>query len=306
MKRKSSKNIFVAFMLNLLFSVIELIGGIVTNSISIISDSVHDFGDAISIAVSWGLEKKSEKKPDSKYTYGYARYSILGAFITSMVLLIGSVIMIYNAIPRIITPEKVNYDGMLILGILGLVVNGAGALVTSKGDKINEKSVSLHMLEDVLGWISVLIVSVVMKVFDVPVLDPILSLGITIYILWHVVRNLRSIFEIFLEKAPVNSKFEEFKKELMEENNDIKDIHHIHIWSADGVNTYVTMHIVVTDDITNDKVISLKKYVKDEANHHQIPHMTIEIEYESEHCNDEECKVEINNEDMHGHHHHHH
>lgn len=306
MKRKSSKNIFVAFMLNLSFSIIELVGGIFTNSISIISDSVHDFGDAISIAVAWILEKKSEKKPDEKYTFGYARYSVLGAFITSMVLLVGAIFMIYNAIIRIMNPVGVNYDGMLILGVLGLVVNGLGAMITSKGNKINEKAVSLHLLEDVLGWIAVLLTSVVMKVFDAPILDPILSIGITMYILKHVVQNLKSVFEIFLEKAPESSGFEEFKKELIEENKNIKDIHHIHVWLADGVNTYAMMHVVVPDNIEVKDIIELKKKIAHEATHHNIVHVTIEIEFESEKCEHEECDVEINEDVMHVHHHHHH
>lgn len=304
MKRKSSKNIFVAFLLNLFFSVIEFVGGIFTNSISIISDSVHDFGDAISIAVAWILEKKSEKKPDAKYTFGYARYSVLGAFITSMVLLVGAIFMIYNAIIRIINPVEVNYDGMLALGVLGLVINGLGALVTSNGNKINEKAVSLHLLEDVLGWIAVLVVSIVMKVFDVPMLDPILSIGITIYILKHVVQNLKGVFEIFLEKAPGNSKFEEFKSELIEENNVIKDIHHVHVWSADGVNTYAMMHVVVPDDIEVKDIIEVKRKINHEASHYNIVHVTIEIEFESEICEHEECNVELNEIDIHLHHHH--
>ena len=305
MSKKSTKNIFLAFMLNLIFSIIEFVGGIVTNSISIISDSLHDLGDAISIAVSWLLEKKAEKKPDSKYTFGYARYSVLGALITSTVLLLGSVIMIYNAIFRIINPEMVNYDGMIILGILGLVINSLGAFVTSHSNKLNEKAVSLHMLEDVLGWVAVLIASGVMKAFNLPIIDPILSICITIYILWHVIRNYKSIFEIFLQKAPSTAKFEEFKEELLKENNLIKDIHHTHIWSLDGVNTYISLHVVLPKEVTVDDIINIKKKIKHEAKHHLIYHTIIEIEFENEICDDKECNVERNSDMSDIHHHHH-
>jgi len=304
MAKKSSKNIFLAFMLNFVFSIIELLGGIFTNSISIISDSIHDFGDAISIAVSWILEKKSEKKPDSKYTFGYARYSVLGALVTSTVLLLGSVVMIYNAIPRIINPVEVNYDGMLLLGILGLVVNGVGAFVTSHGNKLNEKAVSLHLLEDVLGWVAVFIVSIIMKVFDIPVLDPILSIFITLYILWHVINNYKSIFAIFLQKAPDTSNFDEFKKEIIEEHKLIKDIHHTHVWSLDGVNTYISLHVVIPKNVTVEEIINLKKEIKHEAEHHSIFHTTVEIEFEEEKCEDKECHVDVNVEVGHSHHHH--
>lgn len=302
-KQKSQKNIKTAFFLNLFFSIIELVGGIFTNSVSIISDSVHDFGDASSIAIAWWLEKKSEKKPDEKYTYGYARYSVLGALITSVILLVGSVIMLYNAIPRLLNPQYIKYNGMIILGIFGLIINGLGALTTSKSEKINEKAINLHLLEDVLGWIAVLVVSIVMKIFNIPILDPILSICITIFVLYNVFKNLKTIFEIFLEKAPTKTNFEEFKQELIKENNEIIDIHHIHIWTMDGNNTYVTMHILIKDGLKTEDIIALKEKIKDEARHYEISHTTIEIEYEKEKCKNEECQVEFE-VSKHIHHHH--
>lgn len=305
MSKKSSKNIFLAFILNLLFSIIEFVGGLWTNSISIISDSVHDFGDAISIAVSWILEKKSEKKPDAKYTFGYARYSVLGALITSTVLLLGSVIMIYNAVPRILNPEAVNYDGMIVFGILGVLINGAGAVITSRSSKLNEKSVSLHMFEDVLGWIAVFIASIAMKIFDLPIIDPILSIFITLYILLHVIRNYRSIFAIFLQKAPENVEFESFKNELLEGNKMIKEIHHTHVWSLDGINAYISLHVVLPNSVSIEDIIKIKKEIKHKAHHHSIFHTIIEIEFENEICGDKECNVEINSELFDSHHHHH-
>lgn len=306
-KEKSAKNIGVAFFLNLFFSIVELVGGIFTNSISIISDSVHDCGDALSIGIAWYLEKKANKKPDDKYTYGYARYSVLGALITSIVLIVGAIVMLYNAIPRIIHPQYVKYDGMILLGIIGFLINGIGTLVTSKGEKLNERSINLHLLEDVLGWIAVLIVSIVMKIFNVPILDPILSIGITIFILYHVFRNIKEVFEIFLEKAPKQIDFEEFKNELVKANEQILEIHHTHVWTMDGNNTYITMHVLVKDDTTTNNIILLKKQIKEETKHHNISHITIEVEYEKEKCENGECEVEEshNNHGHHDHHHHH-
>lgn len=303
-EHKSTKNIKTAFLLNLFFSIVELVGGIFTNSISIISDSIHDFGDATSILAAWYLEKKSEKGPDKNYTYGYARYSVLGALITSAILLVGSIVMLYNAIPRLINPVYVKYDGMIILGIFGLVINGAGALVTAKGERINERAISLHLLEDVLGWVAVFIVSIVMKIFDIPILDPILSICITIYILYHVFRNLKSIFEIFLEKSPDQTEFNEFKEEVLKENKEILGIHHIHIWTMDGNNTYVTMHVLIGDNSTVDDVMKIKKSIRDVAKKHGINHTTVEIEFEKEECENQNCEVK-DCENCHHHHHHH-
>ena len=146
---KTEKNILIAFLLNMFFSIFELLGGIYTNSVAIISDAIHDFGDAISIGVSYGLEKKSKKKPDNKYTFGYTRYSVLGAIITNTILIIGSTLVIYNAIERIINPVEINYDGMIIFAVLGVIINFGAAYYTKDGDSLNQKSVAQQLLKQV-------------------------------------------------------------------------------------------------------------------------------------------------------------
>ena len=173
---KTEKNILVAFLLNLLFSIIELIGGIITNSVAIISDSIHDMGDAISVGISYFLEVKSNKKPDNNYTYGYIRYSVLGSVITTLILLMGSIFVIYNAIVRIFNPVEINYNGMIIFAILGVVINFFAAYFTKEGYSLNQKAVNLHMLEDVLGWAVVLIGAIVMKFTNIIIIDSILSI----------------------------------------------------------------------------------------------------------------------------------
>ncbi len=303
MSKKTTSNILIAFILNLLFSIIELIGGLFTNSISIISDSFHDFGDAISIGISYVLEKKSKKDPDSKYSYGYLRYSVLGAFITSMILLLGSIVVLYNAIPRLFNPQVVNYDGMIILAIIGVIINGIASLKTAHSDNVNEKGVSLHMLEDVLGWIAVLIGSIVIKLFGLYIIDPILSIGITIYILFHIIQNMREISSIFLEKVP--NKFDITKIQELIASENIKDSHHIHVWSLDGINNYLTMHIVLNKDVTNDELIRIKHEIKHKLEHIEIHHSTIEFEYDGEDCESRNCSVPETDTSHHHHHHHH-
>ena len=160
---KSEKNIFVAFILNLSFSILEFFGGLITGSVAIMSDSVHDLGDATSIGISYFLEKKSKKEPDDNYTYGYARYSVLGGVITNFVLLLGSVAVICNALSKIISPAPINYNGMIIFAIIGFCVNLVAAIVTKDGNTLNQKAVNLHMLEDVAGWAVVLIGAVVIR-----------------------------------------------------------------------------------------------------------------------------------------------
>lgn len=178
---KTERNIFIAFILNLAFSIFEFFGGIITGSVAIMSDAVHDIGDAASIGVSYLLEKKGEK------------YSIIGAFITTITLLLGSVVTICNAIGRVIDPAQINYDGMIVFAIVGVCVNLCAAIVTREGDSLNQKAVNLHMLEDVLGWIVVLIGAVVMRFTDITLLDPIMSIGVSSFIFINAVRNLKEI-----------------------------------------------------------------------------------------------------------------
>ena len=296
---KTEKNILTAFILNLSFSIFELIGGIFTNSISIISDAVHDFGDALSIGISLVLEKISKKKPNETYTYGYVRYSVLGALITTIVLTLGSIFVIIGGINRILNPEIINYDGMIIFAIFGVIINFLAAYFTKEGDSLNQKAVNLHMLEDVLGWVVVLIGSILMKFTDISLIDSIMSIGIELFILINAFKNMKSILDLFLEKTPKNISVEEIKKHLLEIKG-IIDVHHVHIWSIDGYNNYSTMH-VVTDE---KNIKELKNKIREEMNEHGICHTTIEIEDKDDICDEKECEIKVNNEI--GHHHHHH
>ena len=172
-----------------------------TNSISILSDSIHDLGDAISIGISYFMEKKSKKCADNKYTYGYIRYSVLGGVITTTILLVGSILVIIGAVKRIINPVEVNYSGMIVFAIIGVILNFIAAYVTREGDSINQKAVNLHMLEDVLGWVIVLIGAIVMNFTDIRIIDPIMCIGVAIFILINSLKNLKKVLDIFLEKT---------------------------------------------------------------------------------------------------------
>jgi len=294
---KTEKNILIAFLLNLLFSIIEFIGGAITNSVAIISDSIHDMGDAMSIGLSYFLERKSTKRPDNKYTYGYVRYSVLGSIITSFILLGGCILIIYNAILRLFNPVQINYNGMIVLAILGALINFIAAYFTREGDSLNQKSVNLHMLEDVLGWLVVLIGAVIMRFTDISIIDPILSIGVALFILINALKTLKEIVDLFLEKTPKAIDIEEIKEHLLGIKGVI-GVHHIHIRSIDGFNNYATMHVVVDCDDTE-----IKNKIKKELEEHGIAHTTIELEGKDEKCDFEECEIKKSG---HSHHHHHH
>ena len=297
---KSEKNILIAFVLNLAFSVFEFFGGIFTNSVAIISDSIHDIGDAISIGISYLWEKKSKKQPDKTYTYGYLRYSVMGSVITTLILLIGSVLVILNAVKRILDPQEINYNGMIIFAVIGVIVNFMAAYFTRHGDSLNQKAVNLHMLEDVLGWVVVLIGALIMRFTDFYILDPLMSIGVAVFILANALKNAKAAVDIFLEKTPSNVDVLEIKRHI-EEIDGVADAHHIHIWSMDGQSHYATMHIVAKGNFHE-----IKDEIRRELKEHGISHVTLEMESVGEHCHEKICRVDSSALQGHCQHHHHH
>lgn len=292
-KCSSEQNILVAFLLNFIFTAIEIIGGIFTNSIAIFSDAVHDFGDSVTIGLSYFLEKKASKKPNKKYTFGYARIRILSALITSAVLLIGSGLVIYESINRLIHPQTINGMWIFIISIIGIIFNSLAVFKTSKSENINEKAINLHILEDVLGWVVVFVGSIFMWAFNVVWLDSVLSLIVTAYVLWHVVRNFIEIFRIFLQKAPKGFDEEEFKKHLCEIDK-IKDIHHFHIWSLDSQIMLASCHVVLEKSTPKNCLEKVKTLVKKEAREHGIAEIVVEFEFEGQECESKECECSEN------------
>lgn len=294
---KTQRNILTAFILNLAFSVFEFFGGIYTGSVAIVSDAIHDLGDAASIGLSYFLEKKSKKQPDEIYTYGYGRYSVLGGLITTIVLLFGSVVMIYNSVDRLVNVKEINYDGMILLAIVGICVNFSAAFFTRNGDSLNQRAVNLHMLEDVLGWIVVLVGAVVMRFTDFAFIDPLMSIGVSVFIIVNSVRNLNEVANLFLERVPLNIDMIEIENHLKEIDG-VLGVHHIHIWSMDGQNNLATIHIV-----TDDNTQQIKELVRQELYEHGINHVTIETERSAEQCAYRHCWIEGSTKHVHCHHH---
>lgn len=295
---KTQRNILIAFILNLAFAVFEYFGGLFTGSVAIISDSLHDLGDALSIGISYFLEKKSRKEPNDRYTYGYVRYSVLGGVITTVILFVGSILIIINSVGRILHPVEINYNGMIILAVIGVVLNFIAAWFTREGDSINQKAVNLHMLEDVLGWVTVLIGAIVMRFTDISLIDPIMSIAVAVFILIHAAKELKEILDLFLEKVPNGISVEKIKEQLKEIDG-VEDVHHIHVWSMDGSSRLATMHIVT--DAEHDRI---KHAVREVLAENGISHVTLELENTGEECIDTECHPVETVSEKHHHHHH--
>ncbi|MDR1698363.1 MAG: cation diffusion facilitator family transporter [Prevotellaceae bacterium] len=276
-------NIGLAFFLNLSFTFIELIGGFLTNSIAIISDAVHDFGDSLSLGLAWYFQKLSKKGSTKQYSYGYKRFSLLGAIINCVVLVIGSIYILSEAIPRLFSPQETNAKGMFLLAIFGIIVNGTAVLRTRRGQSMNERVVSLHLLEDVLGWAAVLLGSAVMHFTGWTIIDPILSLAIACFVLFNVFKNIRLVLPILLQGTPAEIEQEHIVEKLKEIKN-IANVHDLHIWSLDEKYNILTVHISLKKVLPMEELAALKKQIRAVLNEEKIQHATIEFEMLNEEC----------------------
>ena len=276
-------NIKVAFFLNLAFTIIEVIGGLMTNSMSILSDALHDLGDSLSIGLAWFLQKFSKKKSSRTFSYGYRRFSLLGAIINAIILIIGSAFILYNAIPRLYNPQPVNAYGMMWLAVLGIIVNGAAMFNLKKGISLNEEVLSLHLLEDVLGWVAVLIGSVIMYFYDAPFLDPLLSIGIALFLLYNVMKSLNKVTKVFLQGVPESINLEKIHS-IFRNYKDIQDIHDLHIWTMDGEYMVLTAHLVLRENKNVAEIGIMKTDLRKELKAEGIDHATLEFEMEGDEC----------------------
>ena len=284
----SEGNVKVAFFLNLSFTIIEIIGGLYTNSLAILSDALHDLGDSLSLGLSWYFQKLSKKGRTKTFSYGYKRFSLLGAVINSIVLVAGSIFILSKAIPELFDPEETNVQGMLYLSILGIVVNGAAVLKLRKGESLNEKVVSLHLLEDVLGWVAVLIGSIIMMFTDAPFIDPLLSVLISLFVLYNVYKNLRKSMLVILQGIPEEISIDHIRQKL-KAMPEVTDIHDCHAWSMDGQYNILTIHLQLDKDYRLSEQAELKDTVRSKLKDESINHITIEFEGQDENCELEDC-----------------
>jgi len=279
----SSKNLKVAFFLNLGFTVFELFGGLYVNSIAIISDAVHDLGDSLSLGLAWYLDVKSKKGATEKFSFGYSRFSLLGALINSLVLIIGSVFVITIAVGRFIKPEQTDAKGMFIFAIIGVAVNGYAAWRLSSGKTLNERVVSWHLIEDVLGWAAVLIVAIVLMFKDIPYLDPALSIVITLYILWNVAKRLKETLFIFLQGTPDGFFIKEIENKLVDIEH-VDSMHHTHLWSLEGESHVFTTHVKLKNISEICEIVEVKEKIKEVLKDYHLQHYTVETELDDETC----------------------
>lgn len=277
-KKETTKKMMIVFYLNLFFSIIEFVFGFMFNSMAIISDAVHDLGDAMSVGAAGYFQKASTKEANDRYSFGHQRFSLLGAIVTSVVLLVGSVIVIFHSIPRILSPEPVFYQGMFWLAIFAIAANGFSAWLMSRGHSHNESLLNLHMMEDLLGWLGVLVVSIVLYFTDWYFLDPLLSVCVALFIMIKTWPLFKDTVEIFLEATPKTISKQKIEDALMA-SEEVTNCSHLHIWSIDGQEHALTVTLSTgqSDSIKLEKV---KESIRKDLALNNITHSTIEFVYD--------------------------
>ena len=286
LENADSTRIGWAFWLNFTFTIIEFIGGGVTNSVAIMADAVHDLGDTLSIGLAWYLSKLGKKASTEKYTYGFKRLSLMGAMINGVILIVGAVWILSEAIPRLVNPEMPVTEGMMGLAVLGILVNGLAAYKLHGGHSMNEKVLNWHLIEDAMGWVAVLIVAIVLHFVNWPILDPILSIGFTLFILINVIRYVVQTMSLFLQGVPDLATRNAISKQLLSIKH-VEEIHHVHFWSLDGEQHVLTAHVVINCLIDNEKLRALKQEVNERLTPFGLSHTTIEFELPGEPCRDD-------------------
>jgi cobalt-zinc-cadmium efflux system protein len=275
----------VAFFINLTFAIIELVGGFLTNSVAVISDAIHDFGDSIALGLAWYLEKKSLQPGDQDYSYGYRRLSTLSALFTSGLLVAGSLGVLVFAIPRIFNPEPVHTLGMMGLALLGVVMNGFAAYRISRGSSLNEKALTWHLLEDVLGWVMVLLSGVVIYFTGWLWLDGLLAVILAVWILSRVLRTFRETVQVFLQRTPSDLSVQKVL-ETCQKVEGVKSVHHPHLWSLDGEKHIFTAHVQVHTSVNLEQISKIKNDLKNALKALGVFEATLEFESENEICLD--------------------
>ena len=278
-----SSNIQMAFYLNLGFTLLEIFGGLWTNSVAILSDAIHDLGDSLSLGLAWLLDRYAQRERDKRFSYGYRRFSLLGALVNTIVLIVGAIFVLSEAIPRLFNPEPSNVPGMIVFALIGIAANGAAVLRLRGSKTLNAQVVAWHLLEDVLGWIAVLIVAVVLLFTDIQVLDPALSILITAYVLFNVFRNMRKTLRSSCKASRSTSTWSTSRRRSTR-------------WTTsspattptcgrlDGEHHVLTTHVVVDEGIAVEQILCVKEDIKNLLKPYQLSHITVEIEYGERDC----------------------
>lgn len=273
--KEASENLSFALILNLLFNIVVISGGILTNSVAIISDAMHDLSDTISILIAWILEKLSRKESTKNFTYGYQRFSIFGALFNSTLVIMASLTVAYEAFTRLFEVQSPDASGMVVIAVLGIIFKGFSLLKLHKGKTFNEKAISIHMFGDVFEWIALLIISLILVFINIPILDPIASIFVSLWVIYNLAKTFIASAKILLQGIPSNIDIDSLKEDFLS-IEEIEEIEELHIWSLDGIDNILTSKFKVSKN-ENFSYENTKKNLKKVTNNYNITQTTFEF-----------------------------
>jgi cobalt-zinc-cadmium efflux system protein len=269
-----ASNVAIAFLLNFGFSIVEIIGGLIFGSVAILSDAVHDLGDSLALGLSYIFEKIGKRSSNNKYTYGYKRLSVIGAIINIVVLSVGTIFVFKEAVESFINPSPVIAEGMFIMAIFGILINGFSVIRMRGTKNILDRTVMMHLLEDLLGWVAVFIVSIVIYFTKLYILDSILTFIICVIIGRNIVANIVNVINIIMQAVPDSELYDEIKEHIMEIDG-VESINAFNMWTLDGEEHIVTTSITTNKDIgTNKILVNIKEMLKEEGIHNSTIELT--------------------------------
>ncbi len=278
-----SRNLGLAFFLNLGFAVIEIIGGFFSNSVAILSDALHDFGDSLALGLAWYLERKAETlKPSPNYSYGFARLRLMGALVNSLILLLGSFLILKESVERFQSDQIPDSELMLYLGVIGLIFNGI-AFIRLEGGSLNQKMVRMHLLEDILGWLAVLLGALLIHFTNWYFIDPLLSILIALFILRGVYFRLRETIDLLLQRSPEGIDPKDLE-EVIRKHASVCEVHHLHLWSLDGEHHVLTAHVVLDKSLPSQALDSIRNELIDSLSDFSLSHHTLQFEFSEQSC----------------------
>lgn len=275
------KNLLFSIVLNLVITVAQVIGGIISGSLALISDALHNFSDVLSLVFSYVAHKLSKKKASVNQTFGYKRAELIAAFVNAMTLIVVAFFLIYGATERFFNPQKIEYGLVIWLSILGIVANGLSAiLLKSDGDKnLNMKSAYLHLFSDMLASVAVLIGGLLMKYFQWFWVDSVLTLLIAIYLIIVGLDLLKKSTQMLMLFTPVHIDINEIISEVHKISGVYK-LHHIHVWHLNDDELHLEAHLDCSQDIKmsefNEILHQMEHVLFDKF---QINHINIQPEY---------------------------
>lgn len=280
---EAKKNILYGIILNSVFTVVELVGGILSNSLALLSDTIHDFSDSVALGISYYANQKAQSSPTKTMTFGYRRTTILAALINSTFLIVLTLLIFYRAYLRILNPEPVDGKIVFVIAIFGIITNGSIALKMFRGkDKdLNIKSVFWHIMEDFLGWIGILIAGAIISLTGAYIIDPIISIMIGLIVIYSAWDIIKSSVNIILEGVPEGLNIEEIE-DVIKNIENVNGVHDVHVWSLGTNYNALSAHVVITNmtvDQSHKILDKINSILKEKFN---IKHTT--IEFECSHC----------------------